>query len=107
MHQRSCFSSDPKVEHAQALRWIVSYLKETKYKGLILKPGNQLFECFVDMDFMGAWDPIDTEDVATARSRTRFIIKYVVFPVIWASKLQNRGRLEHYRSGIHCLEISL
>ena len=45
------------------------YLKETKYKGLILQPGNQMLKCFVDVDFMGNWDPIDTEDLATTRSR--------------------------------------
>ena len=88
VHQCARYASDPKVEHAQAVRWIARYLKGTRDKGLILHPSDHSFECFADADFAGNWDPQDTSNPDTARSRSGFIIKYAGCPVFWASKMQ-------------------
>jgi hypothetical protein len=93
VHQCARFASDPRVEHAKAVRWIGRYLKGTRDKGLILKPLEQSFECFVDSDFAGNWDPRDTIDPATAKSRSGFIIKYAGCPIVWASKMQTEVAL--------------
>jgi hypothetical protein len=93
VHQCARFASDPKVEHAKALRWIGRYLKGTRDKGLILKPTQHSFDCFADADFAGNWNPNATDDPATAKSRSDFLIKYAGCPVFWASKMQTEVSL--------------
>jgi hypothetical protein len=93
VHQCARFAADPKVEHAQAVRWIARYLKGTKDKGIILKPLEQSFECYVDADFAGNWDPSDTVSPSTAKSRSGFVIKYAGCPIVWASKMQTEVAL--------------
>jgi hypothetical protein len=55
VHQCAQFTTNPKVEHAQALRWLGRYLKETRNKGMILRPveGKDM-EVYVDADFCTA-----------------------------------------------------
>ena len=68
-HQCARFTTAPKVEHAKALRWLGRYLKETRDKGLILRPSNDIeLEVFVDADFSGNWDKNEAWDRNTARS---------------------------------------
>ena len=68
-HQCVRFTTAPKVEHAKALRWLGRYLKETRDKGLILRPSNaRELEVFVDADFSGNWDKNEARDRDTARS---------------------------------------
>jgi hypothetical protein len=56
-HQCARFSSEPKVKHGRAIRWLARYLKGTDTKGLILKPdSNKSLEVYVDSDFAGNWD---------------------------------------------------
>ena len=64
------------------------YLKGTSDKGLIFKPNGEALECFVDADFSGNWDPEDSGNIDTARSRTGFIIMYAGCPIYWKSKMQ-------------------
>lgn len=89
VHQCSRFMANPTKKHAEAVKRIGRYLLATKDKGTILRPNiNKQFECWVDADFTGNWDPnIAMENVDTARSRYGFIIKYAGVPVYWASKL--------------------
>ena len=57
-HQCAIFSSNPKREHGQAVKWLGRYLKGTSDKGVILKPDtNKELEVFVDADYAGNWDP--------------------------------------------------
>src|SRR6056300_997119 len=42
VHQCARFTSDPKVEHGEALKWLGRYLIGTKDKGTILKPQDDL-----------------------------------------------------------------
>jgi len=70
------------------------YLKGTRDKGIIMKPDEQDFECFVDADFSGNWDAdIADNDPDTARSRTGYIVKFNGCPILWASKLQTEVAL--------------
>jgi hypothetical protein len=93
VHQCARFAAAPMVEHAQAIRWIARYLKGTKDKGIVLKPLEQSFECFVDADFAGNWDPTDTVSPSTAKSRSGYVIKYAGCPIVWASKMQTEVAL--------------
>ena len=43
---------------------------------------------FVDADFSGGWSTNESEDPASVYYRTGYIIKYKIFPILWASKLQ-------------------
>lgn len=90
VHQCARFCADPKKEHGNAVIWICRYLAATKDKGLIFKPTDQSFDCYVDADFSGNWDKDNASatDSDTAKSRTAFIITYAGCPIIWASKLQ-------------------
>ena len=87
-HQCARFSSNPKEEHAAAVRWLARYLKGTRDKGMTFRPKPDLgLEVFVDSDFAGNWDPKETQDKDTARSRYGFIIRYNGCPIVWKSKL--------------------
>ena len=49
---------------------------------------------YVDADFAGHWNQVDTAaDIDTARSHTGYIIYYANCPLIWASKLQTQVAL--------------
>ena len=87
-HQCARFASNPKMEHAAAVRWLARCLSTTKDKGMTFIPKKDLgLEVFVDSDFAGNWDPNETQDRDTARSRYGFIIGYNGCPVVWKSKL--------------------
>jgi hypothetical protein len=57
--------------------------------GAILKPidGKDL-GVYVDAAFCGNWDPKETWDVNTARSRHGYIISYAGCPTMWKSPLK-------------------
>ena len=89
VHQCARYSSDPKQSHSTAVRYIVRYLMITRDKGLILKPSQHSFVCYVDADFQGGWDAsIAMTDSTTAKSRSAYIIMYGGCPIVWASKMQ-------------------
>ena len=88
LHQCARFSADPKIEHGAAVKWLGRYLRATRDKGLIFKPTAQSFDCWVDADFAGNWDPLDASHPSTARSRSGFIFAYAGCPIIWKSKMQ-------------------
>ncbi len=98
-HQCARFAIDPKVEHAQALKHLGRYLKATRKMGTILKPIEGMdLEVYVDADFCGNWDPKETWDVDTARSRHGYIISYAGCPVMWKSQLQTEIALSSTES---------
>jgi hypothetical protein len=49
-HQCVCFSSNPQISHAKAVRCIVRYQKGTANKGIILDPNDHSFESYVNAD---------------------------------------------------------
>ena len=89
-HQCARFSTKPMREHGNAIRWLGRYLKKTKDKGLIFTPQlDRGLEVHVDADFAGNWDPDESDDVDTARSRHGYVISYAGCPVSWKSSLQS------------------
>jgi hypothetical protein len=89
VHQCAHFSAAPMKEHGQAVTWIGQYLLATRDKGLILRPTNASFDCYVDADFSGNWDKDNaTNDSDTACSRSGYVALYNGCPVFWKSKLQ-------------------
>ena len=108
VHQCARFSISPKVEHTRAIRWLGRYLRQTKDKGMILRPDRSKgLELFVDADFAGNWDPENTADIDTARSRHGYIIKCANCPVIWKSQLQREIALSSTESEYTGLSYSI
>jgi hypothetical protein len=93
VHQCARFASDPKEEHGKAVKWLGRYLLATREKGMILKPGKQSFDCYVDADFCGNWRSDQADDPSTARSRSGYVIMYANCPISWASKMQTEVAL--------------
>jgi hypothetical protein len=57
--------------------------------GFFLRPDvSKSFECWVDADYCGNWNPLVTEDPSTAKSRSGYVITYLGCPLVWASRLQ-------------------
>ena len=99
VHQCARFSVSPKIEHAQAIRWLSRHLRDTRHQGMILNPDKTKgLELFVDADFAGNWDPENTEDIDTARSRHGYLVKYANCPIIWKSQLQREIALSSTES---------
>ena len=99
-HQCARFTENPKQSHAKAIRWLGRYLKQTRDKGLIMRPiKNKGLEVYVDADFSGNWDPKEPQnDRDTARSRHGYIIMYEGCPMIWKSQLQSEIALSSTES---------
>jgi Reverse transcriptase (RNA-dependent DNA polymerase) len=108
VHQCARFSSNPKVEHTQAIKMIARYLQGTKKQGIKCTPNMDSFKCYTDADFAGNWNPtIAEEDSSTARSRSGYVIKYANCPIVWASKLQTEIALSSTESEYISLSQSL
>ena len=89
-HQAARFSIDPKISHERAVHRIGRYLKGTSSKGFIFRPKKvKILEFYVDVDVAGGWDKVDTSNPESVMSRTVYVIKYDIFPVLWCSKLQS------------------
>ena len=57
IHQCARYSTDPRKEHGDDVRWIGRYLLGTPREGLILRPDlTRSFEVFVDSEFCGNWN---------------------------------------------------
>ena len=108
-HQCARFSIDPKKEHGDAIRWLARYLKATRDKGTILRPDDlrKQLEVYVDADFAGNWDPKETQDRDTARSRHGYYITYAGCPILWKSQLQNEVALSSTESEYTGLSYAL
>ena len=94
VHQCARFSSCPKKEHGEAIRWLGRDLKGTKDKGTILRPNrDKSLEVFVDADFAGNWDPNEYEDCDNG-----YYITYAGCPILWKSQLQTEVALSSTES---------
>jgi hypothetical protein len=108
-HQCARFAINPKRQHGYAVRWLARYLKATRDKGTILRPDHskEELEVYVDADFAGNWDPNETEDRDTARSRHGYYITYAGCPILWKSQLQNEIALSSTESEYTGLSYAL
>ena len=76
VHQAAKYSADPRVEHGEAVVYIVKYLKATRHIGLRFKPDpSKGFQCYCDTDFAGNWNKeFASTDPSTAKSRSGWIV---------------------------------
>jgi hypothetical protein len=108
VHQCARFTSNPKKEHGEALKWLARYLKGTKDKGMILTPNASLgLEVHVDADFVGNWNQEEADDKDTARSRHGYVISYAGCPIQWKSQLQTEIALSSTESEYTGLSYAL
>ena len=107
-HQAARFVEDPKLEHGEAVQWMGKYIHGTIGKGLLMTPRrDEGLEVFVDADFAGNWDPIDTTNRDTARSRHGYVITYHGMPILWKSQMQNEIALSTTESEYTGLSYAL
>jgi hypothetical protein len=108
-HQCARFSSDPKKEHGDAVRWIGRYLAGTHDKGMTFTPNVDAgLEVFVDADFAGNWDTDEAwEDRDTARSRHGYLVRYSGCNILWKSQLQTEIALSSTESEYTGLSYAL
>ena len=109
VHQCARFSNEPRKPHGEAVRWLGRYLAGTRDKGIIFKPNEDSFHCYVDADFAGAWDPDGDpkNDPDTARSRTGYVAMLAGCPISYASKLQSVIALSSSESEFIALSTAL
>ena len=89
-------------------KWLGRYLKATKDKGTVLLPNrNKQLEVYVDADFSGNWDPKETWDRDTARSRYGYFIMYAGCPILWKSQLATEIALSSTESEYTGLSYAL
>jgi hypothetical protein len=104
VHMCARYSSNPKMEHGQAVKWIGRYLKGTRDKGYIIRPQDESFIIWADADFSGNWHAETAmDDPDTARSRSGYIISYLGIPIVWKSLLQTEIALSSCESEYVCL----
>ena len=96
------------MEHGDAIRWLGRYIHSTKNNGIIYAPDTSRgLEVYVDADFAGTFDRLDSDNIDTARSRHGYIITYAGMPVIWKSQLQSEIALSSTESEYTGLSYSL
>ena len=89
IHQCARYSTNPRKEHGDDVRWIGQYLLGTPRKGLILKPDlARSFEVFFDSNFCGNWNKQYARETDSVRSRHGYIIMYAGCPIVSKSQLQ-------------------
>ena len=107
-HQCARFNNNPMLSHERSIRRIGKYLLGTQDKGIIFSPDiSKGIECYVDADFSGNWNAIDSEDSENVLSRTGFIIFYAGCPIHWVSKLQTEIALSTTESEYIALSQSM
>ena len=100
------FSS--KLSHELALKRMSRYLKQKEDCGLLLKPNSYMckVDAYPDADFAGMYGLAELKYPECVNSRTRFIIMFADFPVLWVSKLQAKTSLSTMEAEIivmdHC-----
>lgn len=69
--------SCPMKSHGETVKHIGRYLLGTRVKGFLMKPDrSKSFECWVDADYCGNWNPLVADDPNTAKSRSGYVIMY-------------------------------
>ena len=95
----------PKRSHELALKQIGRYLKETRGKGMIITPSENILsiEAFPDADFGGLYGHERGDDPACVKSRTGFVILAANCPILWKSQLQSKTALSTMEAEISAL----
>jgi len=102
------FMAFPKRSHEDAVMRICTYLRDTRTKGMIMKPNkNKGFEVYADADFAGGFNKHNAEDPATAKSRTCYHIMFNNCLIYSHSKLQTEIALSTTEAEYICLSQAL
>lgn len=90
VHQCERHQINPRNTHANAIKRICRYLLITKDKEITFTSSDNLsdIKAYVDADFCGSYEGINSNDPNGCRSRTGYILFYAGCPVLWRSKLQ-------------------
>jgi hypothetical protein len=110
VHMLARHGNAPKKEHGKLMKHLCGYPRATRDKGIIYRPNTESgFKCWVDASFAGNWSAeVDqSEDPASARSRTGFVIMYHGCSIIWASKLQTECALSSTEAEVIALSQSM
>jgi Reverse transcriptase (RNA-dependent DNA polymerase) len=108
VHQCARFTHAPRDPHVKAVVRILRYLQQTKTRGLILKPKQNLcVDCYVDSDFCGLWKVEHATDPSSVRSRSGYVITLAGCPLLWASKLQTEIALSTMQAEFVALSLSV
>ncbi|XP_075106784.1 secreted RxLR effector protein 161-like [Nicotiana tabacum] len=76
------YMHDPGKEHWQAVKWILWYIRNTVYAGLIFEQeDSQYLVGYCDSDYAG--------DLDKRRSTTGYVLTFANAPVSWKSTLQS------------------
>ena len=99
MHKCGKYTHNPWAIHEAALKRTGQYLNNTKDKGIILTPTNDLkIDCFVDADFAGLWNQEEAIDPICVKLRTSILLTLGNVPLLWKSKLQTETALSTMES---------
>ncbi|KAL7478529.1 hypothetical protein ACHAW6_004292 [Cyclotella cf. meneghiniana] len=109
VHQAAKYSADPRLEHGDAIVFIVEYLKATRHIGLRFKPdASKGFQCYCVADFAGNWNKEFTAtDPSTGKSRSGWIVFKAACLIIWASKLQSQVALSTTEAEYKAMSMAL
>ena len=90
VHECARYMETPHVNHTDAIKRIVRYLKGNQSKGIILNPKQEhSFDVWADAAFGSLWNKdMAMEEPSSAKSRTGYVVQYAGCPLIWASQLQ-------------------
>lgn len=97
----------PKQSHEDAVMRLCSYLRDTKDKGMIMKPKDTGFKVYTDADFVGGFNKHQTNDPATAKLRIAYHIMFNNCLIYSHSKLQTEIALSTTEAEYICLSQAL
>jgi hypothetical protein len=108
-YQCARYSSKPKRQHGEAVKWLGRYLLATRDKGYYMHiDEDKGITVWADSDFSGNWDPEHSmHDPNTARLRSGYFITYLGAPLMWKSSLQTKIALSTCEAEYICLSQAL
>ena len=76
-HQTARFCNKPMLTHEKAIKRLRRYLYHKNREGLVYNPyTTKGLECYVDADFSGGWQQVDSHKPDNVLSRTGMVIMY-------------------------------
>lgn len=105
--QAGRFMAYPKKCHEDAVMRICEYLRDTKDKGMMMRPKDTGFKVYADADFAGGYNKHQTDDPGTAKSRTAYHIMFNDCLIFSHSKLQTEIALSTTEAEYICLSQAL
>ena len=90
VHQCARFYHSSKRSHKIDVKHIARYLKRTHTKGIIMTPNSEIMriDMFADADFPDLYTTEDKMGPVSVKSRSRVLLTFGNFPILWSSKLQ-------------------